>query len=163
MLSVHSYSKHVVHERPPKQGILARLDDDGTVNAALFLQACVGMIPIGSALANGKFISKGSAGLNGWEADVGDTVHIGGDEQTMPVDGGFHSHLVMDMDAGVVTLFEAQGRTGNATVDCHTLGGLSSEVDLLLGDGEFVFDSCCLGLYMDKDDKGYHDCNYHAS
>ncbi len=66
--------------------ILVGLDDDGTVNAALLLQAGVRMIPVGSALANGKFISIGCAGLDGREADVRDAVHIRGHEQTVPVD-----------------------------------------------------------------------------
>ena len=135
------------------RAILAGHDDDGTVHPSLFLQACVGMIPVGSALANGKFIRKGSAGLNGREADVGDAVHIGGHEHAVPVDGGFHAHFVMDMDAGEVSLFEAQGRAGNASVDCHARRRLSGDVDLLLGDGELIFDRYCLGLYMGKENK----------
>jgi len=145
------------------RAILARLDDDGTVNSALLLEAGVGVIPIGSALANGKFISIGCVRLDGREADVGDAVHVRGHEHAVPVDRGFHAHFVMNVDAGEVSLFKAQGRAGNGSVDGHAPGRLSSDVDLVLGDVEFVFDSCCLGLHMGKEDKEDQACNCRGS
>ena len=143
--------------------ILERLDDNGTVNAALLLQAGVGVIPVGSALANGKLISKGCAGLDGRVGDVGDAIHIRGHEHSVPVDGGFHAHLVMNVDASEVSLFEAQGRAGNDPVDGHAPSGLSGDVDFLLGNGEVIFDSCCLSLDMGKQGKEDQACNYLGS
>ncbi len=141
------------------QSFLAWLDDDGTVNAALLLEAGVRVIPVGSALANGKFIGKGCAGLNGWETDVGDAVHIRGHEHTVPVDRGFHAHLVMNVDASEVSFFEAQGRAGDGSVDGHAPGGLSSDVDLLLSNAEIIFHRCCLSLNIGKERKEDQDRN----
>ena len=55
----------------------------------------------------------------------------------------------MDVDAGNVPLFEAQGRPGDGSVDGHALSGLSGEVDFLLGNGELVFHSCLFQLTSD--------------
>ena len=125
---------------------LERLDDDGAVNAALLLQVGVGVVPIGSALADGKFVVERFAGPDGREAEVRDAVHPGRDQDAVPVDGGILVHPVMDADTGEVSLPEAQGRARDAAVDGHGFGGLSREVDRLPGDGQIVFDCRPLNL-----------------
>jgi hypothetical protein len=59
----------------------------------------------------------------------------------------------MNVDAGDISLFEAQGRAGNDPVDGHAPSGLSGDIDFLLGNGEVIFDSCGLGLKMGKEGK----------
>ena len=65
----------------------------------------------------------------------------------------------MDVDAGNVTLFEAQGRPGNGSVDGHASSSFSCDVDLLLSNGEVIFHSCCLSLEMGKEGKEDQDRN----
>lgn len=134
------------------QAALEWLDNDGAIYAALLLQVGVRVIPVGSALTNGKLISKSHTRLNRWEADVRNAIHVGRHEHPMPVDGGFHAHLVMNVDAGHVSLLEVQGRAGDDPVDGHTLSRFPGNVHLLMSDRELVFDGYCLSLYGCKKD-----------
>jgi len=68
---------------------LTRFNNNGAINTALFLQAGVGVIPVGSTLAKGKLIGEYRAGTDRGEAEIRYAVHIRRHEQTVPVDGVF--------------------------------------------------------------------------
>ena len=103
----------------------------------------MGMIPVGTALTDGKLINKGRARLNGREADVRDAVHVRRHQDAVPVNGGLHRHSVMDPDTGCVPLFETQGRAGNPPVQGYPLNPLAREVDLFQGDSKVNFYNLC--------------------
>ena len=106
---------HMVSVRP--RTAMERFDHDGPVNAALLLQVGVGVVPVGSALADGEFVGEHFAGPDGRKAKAGNAVHPGRDQGAVPVDGRVLAHPVMDVDAGEVPLPEAQGGPRAAAVN----------------------------------------------
>src|SRR5512145_3269070 len=108
------------------------------------------MIPVGTTLAEGKFIRKGTAGSNGRKAEIRNAIHVGWNQQAMPVDRCFHAHIVMNTDTGDISFFKTQNRTGDPSVDGPVPGWFTCDVNLLLADCEIIFDACCLCMNMDE-------------
>ncbi len=64
---------------------LKRLDDDRAINSPLLLETGMGMVPVGTAVANSEFVSKRGSRADRRKADVGHTIHVGRHEEAMPV------------------------------------------------------------------------------
>ena len=106
--------------------------DNGPIDASLFLEAGVGVVPVGAVLTNGEFVGKGCAGSNGRKADIGDPIHLRRDQEAVPVDGGLYVHFIVDMDSGQVTFLEKKGGTGDGFIHGHGSNWFSGKIDLFL-------------------------------
>ena len=65
---------------------LARLDDERAVEAALLLEAGVAVVPVGAALPHAEAIRVGLARVDAVEAQAGHAVHVGRQQDAVPVD-----------------------------------------------------------------------------
>ena len=64
---------------------LARHDHQRPIDAPLLLEAGVRVVPVGAGLAHAEAIRVGRAGADAVEAETGDAVHVGGQEDAVPV------------------------------------------------------------------------------
>ena len=120
----------------------------------------MGVIPVGSTLADGKLVGEGGASLDRREAHVRNAVHVGRYENAVPMDGGLDGHLVVKVYASEVTFLKVQSRPGNVSVNCHCQDGPSRDVYLSLGDHKIIFDSCslCIIAKEKKEDQSSTKC-----
>ena len=123
-----------------------RFDNDGAIHAFLLLEIRVRVVPVGPTLSDRKFIGKGGPGTNRRKIDVGNAVHIGGHEHSVPVNGGLYLHLIMDTDSCDIALFKAQSGSRNSAVDGHAPGLFAGEIHELGLDDKVALDDfppCC--------------------
>ena len=122
----------------------ARFDDDGTVDALLFLEPGVRVVPVSASVAQRKFEHVGAASLDGFGGQVGHTIHGIRDEEAVPVQAGLPARqVIVHSDARQVALAEAQGRAGYAAVDGERGARLASELDFGFRDRQIVFNGHC--------------------
>ncbi|MFT6242883.1 MAG: hypothetical protein ACJAQT_004995 [Akkermansiaceae bacterium] len=116
-------------------------DDDRSIKALLLLESSVAVIPVGAGMAEGESEGSTGSGFNGRGREVGDAVFGIRDEEAVPVNGGFvvFERVVNSKDGGVA-FSEAEGGTGDATVDSEGGSRFSGEGKFGLSDGEVVGD-----------------------
>lgn len=97
------------------------------------------MIPVCSALPDGKLISEGHAGLDGGETHIGYAIHAWRDQDPVPVYGCGDIHPVLHVNAGHILLYEAENRSGNTAVYGHTFRAFARKVNRFMSYCELVF------------------------
>lgn len=114
-------------------------DDDAAVDAALFLEAGVAVIPVGAGVFQEEFEGALGAGGDGRGGEVGDAVFEIGQEQTVPMEGRLAGReAVADDDAGDVADAEAERGTGDGAVNREGGDGATGGSEIGLGDVEGV-------------------------
>src|SRR6185437_1946739 len=114
----------------------ARLNHDRAIEADLFLETRVAVVPVGSPLVGTKTVCESLPGRDTGETQTGDTVHVCGDDDTMPVDGGGYGESVRDPNRDGVTLPPSQQRPRNLAVDYGGSAASAGEVHLDRADFE---------------------------
>ena len=99
-----------------------RINDDRPVMADLFLQAGMGMVPIGAVLRHGIFVGEGLARLDARKGDARHAVHLERYQQAMPVDGGVGVQPIGDLQRHFLAFAEAQQRCRRRTIDANRFG-----------------------------------------
>ena len=97
------------------------------------------MVPEGAALLDLEAVGEGLAGRNAGKADPGHAVHLVGQDDPVPVDGGRLAQSVGDTNRDFVALAPAQRRGRNRPVDGGRHAGRAREVHRQLGDFEAEF------------------------
>ena len=123
----------------------ARLDDDGAVQAGLFLEAGVAVIPVGAALAHVETVGVGLAGIDARKAQARHAVHVGGQQDAVPVDGALLVQPVGDVQRDRVALAPAQQRRGNLAVHRGADAGRAREIDRRFADFQMEFGAAQFG------------------
>ena len=128
-------------------GSLPRFDDDGAMDAALFLVRRVAVVPIGAVLLDDEFEDPRLTRADRRRREQRHAVFKVGDEQAMPVDGGFFvAQRIAYRDARHVAFAEAQDRAGARAVDGEDLHGLAGRREFLRPDCQGVGDDLCVGV-----------------
>ena len=60
-------------------------DDDGSINAPLFLKSGMGVIPIRSGMGELETELSGGSRFDGWSGKIGHAIHAIGNEQAVPM------------------------------------------------------------------------------
>ena len=85
----------------------ARLDDDGTVQPGLFLEARVRVIPVSAVLVHLEAIDVTAAARDAVEADPRHAVHVRGHDHAVPVNRAAHSQPIGNAQRDRVALAPA--------------------------------------------------------
>ena len=93
------------------------IDDHRRIHAQELLAARVTMKPIGAALLNRKAIGKGRARLDAGEADAGHAVHLGRQQQPVPVNRRAFFHAVRDAQRRLLPFFQPDHGTRDRPID----------------------------------------------
>ncbi len=113
----------------------AWVDDDGTVQPLRFLHAGMAVVPVGSALLDGKAVGEGLTGRDAGKAQPRHAIHIGGQADAMPVDGGvLVPQRVGDVQGHGIPLPPAQDGAGYIPPDTGSVQDLAVEFDTLAAD-----------------------------
>ena len=96
---------------------LQRVDDQRPVEASLLLKAGVAVIPVGPALPHLEPVKVCLARTDAFEAQAGNTVHVGGQQDAMPVNGCVFLQRVGDAQRHRVPLLPPQRRCRHGAVD----------------------------------------------
>ncbi len=114
----------------------ARLQDQGAVEAGLFLHAGMAMVPVGAGLADREAVDEGLARHDAAEAEARNAILIAGQAQPVPMDRGGFRQVIGDGDDRLVALAQAQDRGRRLAVDPGRDAGATGEVDRDRADGE---------------------------
>ena len=130
-----------VHVRPVRQQhhVLAvvferwrlqRVHHDGAVQAGLLLVHRVAVVPVGPRLLQREAVGPGLARVDAVEAQAGHAVHVGRQQDAVPVDRGrLVAKPVGHPQGDRVALAPAQQRPGQGTVDGGRRARAAGEVD----------------------------------
>ena len=128
----------VIAVRGDRIGV-ARLDHDRTEQAARFLQAGMGVIPVGPGLAHVEAVHESLAGLDAVETETGHAIHVRGQQDAVPVQRRVLAQMVGDAQRHGVAFAPAQGRCGQGSVRSDRDGCAAGEIDRSRADGEVEF------------------------
>ncbi len=115
---------------------LLGIDDQRAVDAELLLEARVAVIPVGPALLDLEAVLVHAVRRDAGEAEAGHAVHVGRQQDAVPVDRGLLRQAVAHAQGHGVTLAPAQQRAGNAAIDGHGGAPAAGEVDAHGVDGQ---------------------------
>ncbi|MNX68892.1 hypothetical protein D3C86_1000920 [compost metagenome] len=116
---------------------LQRVDDQRAVQAGLFLEHGMAVVPVGPRLLEGEAVLVGLAGGDAVEAQAGHAIHVGRQQDAVPVDrGGVRLQRVGHAHADGIALAPAQDRRGQAAVDGDRRAGAAGEVGQRLADAQ---------------------------
>ena len=121
-----------------RSGRRARLDDDRAIKPGLLGQG-VRVIPVGARLTQLEAIGEGLAGRDPGKADARHAVHLGGQDDPVPVDAGHLLEAVADAQGDGVALAQSQHGGGHGAVHRRGDPTLAGEVDRQFGDLEIEF------------------------
>src|SRR5699024_3124827 len=96
---------------------LGGVDDQWPGMAELLLKAGVTVVPVGTVLAYREAVGEGLTGGDAGEADAGNAILVGRQDQAMPVDGRRLIEQVGHPEYGILALLEADHRPGDLAVD----------------------------------------------
>ena len=115
-----------------------RIDDDGAIQAGLFLEPRVAVIPVGTALHHLELVAMGSAGGNAGEAigDIGHPVLAAGQYDAVPVNGAGFRQVVLHPQGDRVALLPAQDGRGKRAVHGSADARRTREVHHLFTNGQ---------------------------
>ena len=123
----------VVAVGPDVVGRIGGVDDDGAVHAGELLHARVRVVPVGAVLAHAEAVGEGLPRRDAGKAHPGNAVHLVGELDAVPVDGGGLAQAVGDADRHGVALAPAQHGAGKRAVDDSGHARSAGEVDGSLG------------------------------
>ncbi|MND93924.1 hypothetical protein D3C80_861260 [compost metagenome] len=108
---------------------LQRVDHQRAIEAALLLEAGVAVVPVGAALLHLELVLVHSVRRDAGEAEARHAVHVGRQQDAVPVDRGVLFQAVAHPQGHHVALAPAQQRRRQAAVDRHGGARLAGEVD----------------------------------
>ncbi len=113
----------------PVRGRLQRVDDQRAVQAGLFLEHGMAVVPVGAGLLESEPVLVGLARGDAVEAQAGHAVHVGRQQDAVPVDrGGVALQGVGHAHVDGVAFAPAQDRCGQAAVDGDRRARAAGEV-----------------------------------
>ena len=117
---------------------LPRIDDDRAIESGLLLKTRMAVVPVGSALQDGKPVAEGLTRLNACKAlgYTGHAVHRAGQDNAVPMDGACFTQQVGDPQRHAVALPPTQDRRRQRTIHGGGCSGNTGEVDRLFTDGQ---------------------------
>jgi len=107
------------------------LDDDGRVHTGLLLQLGMAVVPVGTALLDREAVGEGRTRRDPAKADPWHPVHVGGQDDPMPMDGRWLVQAVGNADRHVLALAPSEYRAGHGPVDRRDQPIPSRHVDRL--------------------------------
>ena len=113
-----------------------RVNDDGTIQAGLFLKAGVAVVPIGAVLYHRELVGERFPRFDAIERQAGNAIHLIGQQQAVPVNRAGFRQQVGDLQRDGVAFAPAQGRPGDAAVDGGSRSGLAGEVHIGAAQGQ---------------------------
>ena len=93
------------------------IDDQGAVDTLLLLEPRVAVVPIRAVLAQRESIRERLPWSDPPETHAGNTIHVGWENQPMPVNGRVFVEPIVNPKDGVFSFFEPQRRAGDRAVD----------------------------------------------
>ncbi|MNQ93124.1 hypothetical protein D3C85_1085740 [compost metagenome] len=118
---------------------LLRFDHDGAVDAQLLLEAGMAVVPVGAVLLHLEAVLihaiRGDAG----EAEARHAIHVGRQDDAVPVDGGVLVQAIAHPQGHGVALAPAQQRAGQGAVDGLGESRLAGEVHRRLANEQVEF------------------------
>ena len=121
------------------------IDHDGAIEPCLFLEAGMTVIPVGPALTELKPVTEAGTRFNAIEAESRNTIHLGGQNDPVPVDRTGNIQVIVDINSDRLTFAPAQGWRGQTVVDGCCPPFSTGQIDLLLPDVELQMASIMLG------------------
>ena len=115
---------------------LARFHDDRPVEAALFLERRVAVVPVGARLPDAEPVGVGFAGENAVETEPGDPVLVSGQQDAVPMDRGDLVQGVLHPEGHRVAFAPAERRRRERPVDGDGPAGSAGQVHRRLADGQ---------------------------
>ena len=112
------------------------LDDQRAVHAELLLEAGMAVVPVGAVLLHPEAVFVQAVRRDAGEAETRHAVHVGRQQDAVPVDRGVHRQAVAHAQGHGVAFAPAQQRAGNRAVDGHGGAPLAGEVDVQRVDGQ---------------------------
>ncbi|MNM52373.1 hypothetical protein D3C81_634510 [compost metagenome] len=131
----HHHVVAVVLERLRVLGV----DHQRAVDAGLFLKPRMAVIPVGAVLAHGELVDVHAARLDALEAQPRHAVHVGRQQDAVPVNGGAVLESVAHPQRYRVAFTPAQQWAGDAAVDGHRGAWAAAEVDRGFADEQVEF------------------------
>ena len=112
------------------------VDDDRAVMAFLLLQARMAVIPVGAALHDGELVEVVRSRLDARKRHARHAVHIGRQDQPVPVDRAVLLELIDDVEPHALAFAQPDQRGGDRAVetDCAELAPVDAH--RLPGDGQ---------------------------
>lgn len=86
------------------------------------------MVPVGAVLPHAVPVGEGFAGTDAWKADTRHAIHVGGQQNAVPVDRGVLVESVGHPQRHRLALAKAQDRSGYGAIDCD--GGAAPAAEL---------------------------------
>ena len=117
---------------------LGRIDDERPVVAQLLLEARVAVIPVRAGLPHGNAVLEDLRGPDAGEAESRNAVHLEGQDQAVPVDGGVVAQPIVHAQDCVITLAQPDERPRHRSVDGRGGGRSALDPHTRLGDLELV-------------------------
>ena len=93
--------------------------------AFLFLQAGMGMIPIGAGLRHGILVGERLARLDTGEGHARHAIHLEGHKQAVPVNASVGIERVGDVERDLVSFAESYQRGGQRSIDAGSFANPS--------------------------------------
>ena len=116
--------------------MVCRIDHNGAIEPCLFLEAGVAVIPVGPTLAELEPVTKAGARFNAIEAESWNTIHVGRQDDPVPVDRTGDIQVIVDINGDRLTFAPAEGRSRKTVVDGGRPPFSPGQVDPLLSDVE---------------------------
>ena len=107
---------------------LARLDHQRTVDAQLLLKRGVAVVPVRAALPHRKAVGVALARMDSVEAEARHAVHVGGQQDAVPVNGRLFVQGVGHSQRHRVALSPSQQRAWQRSVDRQGRSGAAGDV-----------------------------------
>ena len=115
---------------------LERVDNQRAQHAGLLLVTRMTVIPVGAALQDGKAILEGLARADAGKTEIRHTVHIGRQNNAVPVDGSIDRKIIGNPQRDVGTFLPAQGRRRQAAIHDRRESRRTGEIDFTVTDTE---------------------------
>ncbi|MNQ81814.1 hypothetical protein D3C85_968510 [compost metagenome] len=125
----------------------ARVDHDRPVDTGLLLQARVAVVPIGAVLPHLESVLVHPIGGDAMEAQARHAVHVGRQDNAVPVNGGVFIQAVFHAQGNGIAFPPTQQRAGQGAIDGHGRARLAGDVDRGLADEQVEIAAAeCSGL-----------------
>src|SRR5215472_8311507 len=105
------------------------LDDDRAVNARLFLEAGMAVVPVGTTLTHGEAVDEGFARRDTGKAEAGHAIHRRGRAHAVPVDRRRFAEAIGDGKGHGIAFAPAQDRSRDLAVNAGRRDRPAGDVD----------------------------------
>ena len=108
---------------------IARVHDQGAVQAGLLLEQRVAVVPVGTRLLQLEAVLEGFARSDAVEAQARHAIHVRRQQDAVPMDGGHVAQAVADAHGDRIAFAPAQGGRGQTVVDGDCGPAAAGDVD----------------------------------